>query len=81
MVVFKNLKTGKVEQLQASDVKQTKFMPRARGYCLKVLTTNGNIHKYEGFKESVSCHCTQRDNSVIRCFVLRAVLYLISILV
>lgn len=54
MVVFKNLKTGKVEQLQASDVKSTKFMPRAIGHCLKVVTNSGTVHKYDGFKESVS---------------------------
>ena len=54
MVVFKNLKTGKVEQLQSSDVKATKFMPRAQGHCLKIITNNGTVHKYDGFRESVS---------------------------
>lgn len=53
MVVFKNLKSGKVEQLQSSDVKSTKFMPRAQGHCLKIISKNGNIHKYDGFRESV----------------------------
>lgn len=55
MVVFKNLKTGKVEQLQSSDVASTKFMPRAHGHCLKIVTKSGSVHKYDGFKESVSC--------------------------
>lgn len=53
-MVFKNQKTGKVEQLQSSDVKSTKFMPRALGYCLKVVTNSGYVHKFDGFKESVS---------------------------
>ncbi|XP_067931729.1 FACT complex subunit SSRP1-like isoform X2 [Watersipora subatra] len=52
MVIFKNLKTGKVEQLQSSDVVSTKFMARAQGHCLKIVTKNGTVHKYDGFRES-----------------------------
>jgi len=53
MSVFKNQKTGKVEQLQAADIESCKFMPRARGHCLKLRMQDGSAHKYDGFKESV----------------------------
>lgn len=54
MIVFKNLKTGKVDQLQASDMSATKFMPRAQGHCLKIVTKSGLVHKFDGFRETVS---------------------------
>lgn len=52
MVVFKNLKTGVVEQFQATDVDKTSWLLRARGYCLKIMLKNGAIHRFDGFKES-----------------------------
>ena len=52
-VVFKNLKTGLVDQYSSSDIEDAHWLVRARGHCLKIFMNNGNIHRYDGFKESV----------------------------
>ncbi|XP_012942968.2 FACT complex subunit SSRP1 [Aplysia californica] len=50
-VVFKNNKTGKVDQFQGGDVSKVQWLKRAKGYCLKFILTTGIIHRYDGFKE------------------------------
>ncbi|XP_050407825.1 FACT complex subunit SSRP1 [Patella vulgata] len=50
-VTFKNIKTGKVDQYQSSDIEAVHWLKRARGNCLKMLLNNGTIHRYDGFKE------------------------------
>ena len=52
-VVFKNNKTGKVEQLNSSDLASVKWMKVAFGYEVKFILTSGAQFKFEGFKESV----------------------------
>ena len=51
---FKNTKTGKVEQLNASDIESVKWIKAALGYEMKFNLNNGSQFKLEGFKESVS---------------------------
>jgi len=51
--MFKNMKTGKLDQFNASDVEEAEWLIRARGHCLKLLMNNGNTQRYDGFRESV----------------------------
>ena len=51
-VVFKNNKTGKVEQLNSSDLTSVKWMKVAFGYEVKFVLNSGAQFKFEGFKES-----------------------------
>ncbi|XP_060070055.1 FACT complex subunit SSRP1-like [Ylistrum balloti] len=51
-VSFKNIKTGKVDQYQSTDVDKVYWLKRARGYCLKFMLDTGVIHRYDGFKEA-----------------------------
>ncbi|XP_025092777.1 FACT complex subunit SSRP1-like [Pomacea canaliculata] len=51
-VIFKNNKTGKVDQFQSSDVDKAQWLKRARGNCLKLVLNNGGVHRYDGFKET-----------------------------
>ncbi|ESP04179.1 hypothetical protein LOTGIDRAFT_207546 [Lottia gigantea] len=51
-VTFKNIKTGKVDQYQGSDIEKVHWLKRARGNCLKMILNNGTIHRYDGFRES-----------------------------
>ena len=51
--MFKNLKTGLMDQYQGADVEGATWLIRARGYCLKLFLKNGQIHRYDGFRESV----------------------------
>jgi len=53
-IVFKNLKTGKVDTFVASDVDKTHWLVRARGHCFKVILKSGTTHRFDGFKETVS---------------------------
>ena len=52
-VVFKNNKTGKLEQLNSSDLASVKWMKVAFGYEVKFILNSGTQFKFEGFKESV----------------------------
>ncbi|XP_046840265.1 FACT complex subunit SSRP1-like isoform X2 [Xenia sp. Carnegie-2017] len=51
-VVFKNNKTGKVEQMNSSDLSCVKWMKVAFGYEVKFVLETGSQFKFEGFKES-----------------------------
>lgn len=56
-VIFKNSKTGKVDNIQASELAEGVWRRVALGHGLKLLTKNGHVYKYDGFRESVSpCH-------------------------
>jgi len=50
-VVFKNVKTGKVEQFPGGDINKAQWLKRAKGFCLKFVLGTGVIHRYDGFKE------------------------------
>ena len=53
-IVFKNIKTGKLEQFDASHIEKVNWLHRARRHCLKIMLENGNIHRFDGLRESVS---------------------------
>ena len=47
------MKSGKVFQVRDSDINIVEWMRAARGYELKVLSHDGSVTKFSGFKESV----------------------------
>ena len=82
-IIFKNNKTGKVDQFQSSELDKCQWLKRARGHCLKLVLKSGNIHRYDGFKETVrlqkrfqfeGCPWPQQlqPTSVSQCFVWKA---------
>ena len=52
-MIFRNVKTGKVDQYSPSDVEKIEWLIRAKGHCLKFVMSNGAIHRYDGFREVV----------------------------
>lgn len=54
-IIFKNSKTGKVDNIQAGELTEGIWRRVALGHGLKLLTKNGHVYKYDGFRESVSC--------------------------
>ncbi|KAF2977511.1 hypothetical protein EK904_002345, partial [Melospiza melodia maxima] len=48
----KNSKTGKVDNIQASELAEGVWRRVALGHGLKLLTKNGHVYKYDGFRES-----------------------------
>ena len=53
-MVFRNIKTGKIDQFQGSEVEKAQWLKRAKGHCLKIVLENGQIHRFDGFKDTVS---------------------------
>ena len=53
-VMFKNIKTGILDQFSSSDIEEVHWLVRARGHCLKFILNSGNIHRFDGLKETVS---------------------------
>ncbi|XP_050723179.1 FACT complex subunit Ssrp1-like [Eriocheir sinensis] len=51
-ITFRNVKTGKVESLGASDLEVVNWQRLAGGYGLRIFTENGNLYRFGGFKES-----------------------------
>ncbi|CAF1121710.1 unnamed protein product [Adineta ricciae] len=51
-IVFKNLRTGKLETLTKDEIESVKWMKRARGYGLKFITKNDTSLRYDGFKDT-----------------------------
>lgn len=51
-VIFKNSKTGKVDNIPASELAEGIWRRVALGHGLKLLTKNGHIYKYDGFRET-----------------------------
>jgi len=51
-ILFKNVKTGKLDQFQGGDVTKAQWLKRAKGYCLKFILNNDTIHRYDGFKDA-----------------------------
>lgn len=54
-IIFKNSKTGKVDNIQAGELTEGIWRRVALGHGLKLLTKNGHVYKYDGFRESVRC--------------------------
>lgn len=52
-MIFKNSKTGKVDNIQASELAEGIWRRVALGHGLKLLTKSGHVYKYDGFRETV----------------------------
>ncbi|KAG7308479.1 hypothetical protein JYU34_005689 [Plutella xylostella] len=50
-IVFKNSKTGKVEQISANDIELVNFQKFIGSWGLRIFMKNGTLHRYGGFKE------------------------------
>ena len=63
---FKSVKSGKVFQVREGDIDVMEWMRVARGYEVKVMSKDGSITKFGGFKETVSsCVLIGRDTYII----------------
>ncbi|KAL1023590.1 hypothetical protein UPYG_G00043250 [Umbra pygmaea] len=51
-VVFKNHKTGKVDNIPAAELSQAQWRRVCLGQGVKLTTSTGHIYKYDGFKET-----------------------------
>uniref|UniRef100_A0A0P4W9E7 FACT complex subunit SSRP1 n=1 Tax=Scylla olivacea TaxID=85551 RepID=A0A0P4W9E7_SCYOL len=51
-ITFRNVKTGKVESLGATDLEVVNWQRLAGGYGLRIFTEAGNLYRFGGFKES-----------------------------
>lgn len=49
-IVFKNTKTGKVEQIVADDVELVNYQRFVGFFGIRLFLKNGNLHRYTGFK-------------------------------
>ncbi|KAL4716737.1 hypothetical protein ACJJTC_004856 [Scirpophaga incertulas] len=50
-IIFKNSKTGKVEQISANDIELVNFQKFVGSWGLRIFMKNGTLHRYGGFKE------------------------------
>lgn len=53
-LIFKNSKTGKVEQIVAADIDLANWQKLVGFWALRIFLKNGILHRYSGFRESVS---------------------------
>lgn len=53
-ITYRNVKTGKVETLNASDIEVVNWQRLAGSYGVRIFTENGSLYRFGGFKESVS---------------------------
>nr|CAG4637664.1 EOG090X02Z1 [Chydorus sphaericus] len=51
-IVFKNSKTGKVEQISANDIELVNWQRLSGAWGLRVFLRSGALHRYGGFKDS-----------------------------
>ncbi|XP_012256415.2 FACT complex subunit Ssrp1 [Athalia rosae] len=50
-LIFKNQKTGKVEQISASDMEMVNYQKFVGTWGLRIFLKNGTLHRFQGFKE------------------------------
>ncbi|XP_012277915.1 FACT complex subunit Ssrp1 [Orussus abietinus] len=50
-LIFKNQKTGKVEQISASDMEIVNFQKFVGTWGLRIFLKNGTLHRFRGFKD------------------------------
>lgn len=53
-MIFKNQKTGKVEQISATDMEMVNYQKFIGTWGLRIFLKNGTLHRFRGFKEGVS---------------------------
>lgn len=51
-LIFKNQKTGKVEQISASDMDMVNYQKFIGTWGLRIFLKNGTLHRFRGFKEA-----------------------------
>ncbi|KAM4808926.1 FACT complex subunit SSRP1 [Rhinophrynus dorsalis] len=51
-LMYKNSKTGKVDNIAAADLAEGVWRRVALGYGIKLLTRTGHVYKYDGFRET-----------------------------
>lgn len=51
-LTFKNRSTSKTEKIDSSNIENLYWFKRARGYCLNMLTEEGQSYKFDGFQDS-----------------------------
>lgn len=51
-IVFKNSKTGKLDQIQGHDLETVNWQRIAAGFGLRIMTRNGALYRFGGFNES-----------------------------
>ena len=51
---FKSVKTGKALFIRQRDIVEVEWLRVARGFEVKLITVDGQVCKFDGFKESVS---------------------------
>ncbi|XP_017786795.1 PREDICTED: FACT complex subunit Ssrp1 isoform X2 [Nicrophorus vespilloides] len=51
-IVFKNSKTGKVDQIQSNDLEMVNFQNFAGSLGIRIFLKNGTLHRFAGFKDS-----------------------------
>lgn len=50
-MIFKNHKTGKIDNLGNNDIEKITWQKMAGAYCIRIMMKNGQIYRYGGFKE------------------------------
>lgn len=53
-IIFKNSKTGKVEQIAGTDIELVNFQKFPSSWGIRLFMKNGSLHRFGGFKEGVS---------------------------
>ena len=53
-IVYKSIKTGKVDTISAPDLSLAQWRRVCLGHGIKLTTSTGHVYKYDGFKDSVS---------------------------
>ena len=53
-VSFKSTASGRHVQVKHSDIDTAEWLRVAKGFGLKVMSREGNVFKFDGFKDSVS---------------------------
>ncbi|XP_043255610.1 FACT complex subunit Ssrp1 isoform X2 [Colletes gigas] len=51
-LIFKNQKTGKVEQISASDMEMVNYQKFIGTWGLRIFLKNGTLHRFRGFKDT-----------------------------
>ena len=51
-LIFKNQKTGKVEQISASDMEMVNYQKFISTWGLRIFLKNGTLHRFRGFKDA-----------------------------
>lgn len=53
-LIFKNQKTGKVEQIPSGDMDMVSYLKFVNTWGLRIFLKNGTLYRFRGFKEGVS---------------------------